>query len=75
VAIYGQVTKEGSNLFLSHVGGMPLFVKQNEPPNPVEISFLSADRVTFDAEMPADAIKQARRGTTGGEGTGHGELA
>jgi hypothetical protein len=67
--------EKGGDLLLAHFEWMPLFVKENKAPDPVEISFLGANGVALDAQMPAHTIEQAW--SVGGRwwrgGSGHGK--
>jgi hypothetical protein len=56
-AICGEITQEGSNFFLTHLRRMTFVVKEDKPADPVNVGFLCANAVMFDAQMPADAIE------------------
>ena len=61
MAVDGQVAEKSGDLFFAHFGGMSLLMKQNETANPIKVRFLGANGVALDAQMPTDAIEQARR--------------
>lgn len=65
VAVDGQMRQELIDVRRAQVAGMPLAVKQNEPPRPIDVAFLSAEGVVADAEQVAELIEQAGAGVLG----------
>ena len=57
-AINREVAEEGGDLVFAHIRGVTLFVEQDEASDPVDVSLLSANAVTLDAQMPADALEE-----------------
>ena len=60
VAVDGEVAQEGGDLLFAHLFGMALCIEQNEPADPIGVCLLGANAVVFDAQVPADAIKEFR---------------
>ncbi len=50
--------EEGFNFGATHVLGMALVVKQNMARDPVDVSFLGADGIVFEAYGIADLIEE-----------------
>ncbi len=57
-AIDGEVTEEGGNLRFAQLLGVAFAMEEDEATNPIEVSYLCADAVVFDAQMPTDTIEQ-----------------
>jgi hypothetical protein len=56
-AVDGKMRKESRDFLFAHIVGVALAVEQDEPLDPIQIRLLGPDAVTFDAEMPPDAIE------------------
>ena len=41
---------------------MAFSVEENVPPNPISVALLGAKAVTFDPQVPTDAVEQLRAG-------------
>jgi hypothetical protein len=58
--VNSQVREKSCYFDFTHIAGMPFAMEKNEPANAVQISLLGPNAVTLDAEMPADAVEEAR---------------
>jgi hypothetical protein len=58
VAIHRQVRQEGLDLRCAHLVGMALAMKEDEPPDPVDISIFGADGIVFEADGIAHPIQE-----------------
>jgi hypothetical protein len=65
VAIDGEVAKEGGDLVLAHFAGVAFAMEKDEAAHPIDVGSFGSDAVTFDAEVPADAVQEFRRGCAG----------
>lgn len=65
VAVEIKVGKEGGDFFFAHFGGMAFALEEDEAADPVDVSAFGAKAITFDAEVPADAIEKFRRRCVG----------
>ena len=52
--------EEGIDLLRAHRRGMPLVVKENEAPRPVDVGLLRPDRILTDTDRVLHTIEQAR---------------
>src|SRR5438128_1557715 len=58
VALCRQMIQKGGDLLLAHFLGMPFVVKEDKPPNPIDISRFGANRLAFQAQMPPHPLQQ-----------------
>jgi hypothetical protein len=52
-----KMSEKFGDFFLAHFVRVAFAMKENVTANPIDIRLLSADRVMFDAQMPANAIE------------------
>ena len=57
-----EVRQENLHLERCHLFRVPLAMEMDEAFNPVQVSFLGAQAVVFEADAIADAIEEAGRG-------------
>jgi hypothetical protein len=58
LAINGQVGEEGFDFGITHLFGVPLVVKQNETPGPINVGMLGAAGITLRLQGFPQLIKQ-----------------
>ena len=59
VEVYGQVGEEGFDFRGSHIFGMSFVVEEDEAFDPVDVGFLGADGVVFEADGLTNSIEQS----------------
>jgi len=50
---------------------MAFSMEENEPANPIDVNFFRSNGIAFRAQLPANAIKQLRRGSNNRIRGGH----
>jgi hypothetical protein len=60
MAVYCQVRQELTNLLSPHVFWMTFILKQDESPDPENISLFGPEAVVFDANSKAHLVEQFR---------------
>jgi hypothetical protein len=66
----GKMAQESGDFFFAHLSRMPFLVEEDVAPDPIQVGLLGADAVTFDPQMPADAVEQLRAGRGAGRWRG-----
>jgi hypothetical protein len=60
VSFNREVAEEGGDFGFAHFVGMPLSMKEDEASNPIDVGLFGAQAVMLYAQVPADAIQEAR---------------
>src|SRR5204862_155621 len=66
-----EITKKGADFFFAHFVWMAFSMEENEPANPIDVNFFRSNGIAFRAQLPANAIKQLRRGSNNRIRGGH----
>jgi len=65
LVLHGQRHQEARNLAGAHLGGVPLAVEEDEPPDPVDVGFLGPPTVVPGADGLPDPVEEAGPGRSG----------